>query len=160
MKFKYLFTLAFIAICTNSCKKQSNTEYASQPPIKFIFENAKGENLLNPATPGYFVHENIRKYDLINGEVKLYHQPNLVNHPYGYMLNNTKIGYIIEFRHNLEEELSPSTSYIDWGNGDRDTLVFGRKLKNEVNLEITDIWYNGKNVFNENNAPYLIKIVK
>ncbi|HAO09271.1 MAG TPA: hypothetical protein DCQ50_20345 [Chryseobacterium sp.] len=149
-----LFFIGFLG-----CKKQGSAETLG-PPVLFKIENAQGQDLLDPATPGYFVHDNIRKYDLINGEKKLYYKPNLA-HPYGYIISKTSTeGYIMYVAPNKEEKISPTTTYIDWGNGDRDTFVFAMTKNDGAYIATTDIWYNGVSIFNVNTSPYWIKIVK
>ncbi len=155
----FLFTLAFLSFCFIGCNKQGSAE-TLDPSSVFKIENVKGQNMLDPETVGYFEHEKIRKYDLVNGEQKLYYQPNL-DHPFGYNINKTSAeGFVMHISPNKESSHSPTTTYIDWGNGDKDTLVFAMTKNDGAHTVTTDIWYNGVSVYNTNNTPYVIKIVK
>lgn len=46
-------------------------------------------------------------------------------------------------------EPSPTTAYIDWGNGDRDTIVSNLE-RGRGYFFTTEVWFNGKQVLGKN----------
>lgn len=160
MKFMYSFTCVFALINIFSCNKQSTKSEARYTLVVFKIENALGQNLFDPATTGYYRPENIKVFYLVNGEEKLYSKPNL-DYPHGYrILNSSAIGYYMTIFANTEATESPTTTYIDWGNGDKDTLVCAMNKKDGVYQMITDAWYNNEKINNIAGGLNILKIVK
>lgn len=159
MKYIHCFTLTFILFSFLACKKQENSE-AIYTSVLLKVENTQGGNLLDPSTTGYFKPQDIKVYYLVNGEAKLYNKPNL-DYPRGYRISNTSTaGAVITIFANTESAENPTTTYIDWGNGDRDTLVCAMTKKDGVFQMITDTWYNEKNVHNTSGGSGIFTIVK
>lgn len=159
MKLTRCFTwmLAFVNIL--GCNKQSTSE-AIDTTVVFKVENAQGQNLLDPATTGYFKPESIKIFYLVNGEKKLYNKPNL-DYPHGYRVVNAKTsGYAVTVFVNNENPESPTTTYIDWSNGDTDTLVCAMIKKNGVYQNIAEAWYNEEKISNRSGGINIFKIVK
>lgn len=161
MKHILHFTWAFAFINLFGCNKQSTgTGEAIDTQVVIKIENAQGQNLLDPATSGHFKPENIKMYYLVNGEEKLYNKPNL-NYPYGYRIMNTStVGYIMTIFANNENAESPTTTYIDWGNGDKDTLVCAITKKDGAYQMITDAWYNNEKINNRSGGSDIFKVIK
>ena len=136
-----------------SCKKSNtanNYEVFSSIPIYMFVENAQGQSLLNSATKGYYDASKIRKYDLIDGQAKLYYRPNLTWYN-GLTVTNQMGNIYLVVIPNVDSEESPTTTYIDWGNGDKDTLMCAMtKSESGYFNQVTDIWYNGTKVYPEN----------
>ncbi len=160
MKYIIFSGVSFFLLSLFGCKKQGMAE-AIDITVPIRVENALGQSLLDPETPGHFMLENIRKYDLVNGEPKLYYKSNL-DFPYGYKISNSKeYNYsFITIVPNIESEESPTTTYIDWGNGDRDTIVCAMTKNDGAYQHTTDVWYNGAKVFSNSTGSYPITIVK
>jgi len=159
MKYIIFLGVSLFVICLFGCKKQGKA-YTIDYPIMISVANLQGQSLLDPETPGHFILEDIRKYDLVNGEAKLYYKSNL-DWAYGYkVVNTTSAGYIITVAPNIESKESPTTTYIDWGNGDRDTIVCAM-TKNDGTYQFKEgVWYNGEKVFTRGVSAEPIVIVK
>lgn len=160
MKYIIFSGVSLFLLSLFGCKKQGMGEVVDiAVPIRV--ENALGQSLLDPETPGHFILENIRKYDLVNGKAKLYYKSNL-DWAYGYSIKNSKeYNYsFITIVPNIESKESPTTTYIDWGNGDRDTLLCTMTRNDGGYRLTTDVWYNGAKVFSQSTGSYPITIVK
>ena len=151
--------MAFLFTNFLGCKKQGMGETLDAGVVIKV-ENAKGDNLLDPTTPGHFKQEDIKIYFLVDGKEKLFYRPNLDN-PYGfYIMYGSTVGSVIAIRGNNEDlKHNPTTTYIDWGNGDRDTLVCTWQ-GDGAHLQIVEAWYNGVKINNRAGAPDTFKVIK
>ena len=147
----YFIAPMLILMCLLSCNKEENIGKTSSlainlsVPIKLV--NKEGKNLLDPSTPNYYKSENIKKYDLIDGKEQLFYKSNW-QFPYGFsIVENSNLSHI-NFGANIVSKENPTTTYIDWGNGDRDTLVCGMTKTNDGYYQfIKELWINGKKVY-------------
>lgn len=157
MKLVPFVLIATSTLLTLSCQK--NNEMADTPPysvgVTMLVENTQGLNLLAPTTPGYFKDGEIKKYDLVDGRLKLYYDGKLDWYN-GYHIvtpkemGNLNTNYYLTVFPNIESKENPTTTYIDWGNGDRDTLICGMKKNSGGNYYYTEnVWYNGEKVWPE-----------
>ncbi|WP_346238206.1 hypothetical protein ABDK00_003930 [Niabella insulamsoli] len=54
----------------------------------------------------------------------------------------------IEVIPNIRSSDNPTTAYIDWGNGDRDTLVCKmEKIRSDQYNLTKEVWFNGEKVY-------------
>lgn len=158
MKLMSFFAIVtFASILLVGCQK--NTETADTPPysvaVTILVENAKGQNLLDPITPSYFKDGEIKKYDLVNGQPKLFYDGKLDWYN-GYHIvtpkemANLNSNYYIKVVPNIESKENPTTTYIDWGNGDKDTLVCDIKKNADGHYNLTqNVRFNGEKVWPE-----------
>lgn len=158
MKLIYFFTFTFF--CFYGCQKQKKY-YAIDPPLMLKLENKIGQNLLDPATVGHIDEKNIRVSYLIDGIEQPYYKPNL-DWPNGYSISSTiSAGYVVTVVYNRESKQNPTTTYIDWGNGNKDTIVCAMTVNDGTYQFVTDIWYNGLKVFTKGEkGEWLLKIIK
>lgn len=121
---KKLLLFTGIAMFLGGCSKITikNNQYSVLGPDNFYFlvQNTQGQNLLDPSTPGYFKEEDIKIIYLTDGVEKLYYEPHL-DWSRGFYLSP---GYRLMISFNRAKSgLSSATTYIQWNNQDRDTLV-------------------------------------
>ncbi|HAO09272.1 MAG TPA: hypothetical protein DCQ50_20350 [Chryseobacterium sp.] len=152
----------FVA-CT---KRQSPNSIPVSLAIPIVVVNKQGQNLLDPATPDYFKDGDIKRYDLINGQIKLYHDDRDIRPDWnnGYHIVTPKeMGLSDDYNYrrfiriypNTERtEPNPTTTYIDWGRGNRDTLVCSMMKTDEGYYTITEeVWYNHEKVLPATQSP-------
>jgi hypothetical protein len=156
--------LMLVFMCLFSCSKEENIEETNNlainigVPIKLV--NKAGQNLLEPSTPNYYKAENIKKYDLIDGKEQLFYKSNWSS-PYGFSITKNPNLTYINVRANTESKENPTTTYIDWGNGDRDTLVCKMTKTNDGYYQfIQELWINGEKVFEGKPVDNIFTIVK
>ncbi|GEM_PF-1230621 len=156
MKLLSFVVFANIGLLLMSCQKN---KISNSPPysvaVSILVENAQGQNLLAPTVPGYFKDGEIKKYDLVNGQAKLYYDGKL-DWSNGYHIvtpkemSNLNSNYYLTVVPNIESKDNPTTTYIDWGNGDKDTLVCDIKKNAEGYYYHTlNVWFNGDKVWPE-----------
>ena len=161
MKYAIIFTSVLILANLLSCKKKSVKETAIYLSVYIKVQNAQGQDLLGPQTTGYFKPEQLKIYYLVNGEEKLYDRPNL-NISRGFTIFNASTYgcYLMNvFVNNANAENEPTTTYIDWGNGDRDTIVAAIDKRENYQM-ITNAWYNGEELSNEKESGFLFQVFK
>ncbi len=62
---------------------------------------------------------------------------------------------------NLQAKDSPATFYLDWGNGDRDTIICAITKRDGAYQFTTEVWYNGTKVFDRSSGSGdVITIIK
>lgn len=138
---------------------QKNKEIAGTPPnsvaVTILVENVQGQNLLAQTTTGHFKDGEIKKYDLVNGQPKLFYDGKLDWYN-GYHIvtpkemGNLNSNYYLTVVPNIESKENPTTTYIDWGNGDKDTLVCDMKKNADGYYYLTqNVWFNGEKVWPE-----------
>lgn len=112
--------------------------------IQIMVVDSAGNNLLGDTIPNGIDPDRIRLYDVINGVVQLRYNINR-DVPFG-------VGYTLEpgwerigFVPNLSSGEEFITTYIDWGNGDRDTVLSYVWRNGECNNPIIckKVWFNG-----------------
>ncbi len=146
MKPVLLLALLFVLPMYN-CKKNNNLREAINYSVQIFVENRSGQNLLDPNTPGYFKEENIRMYWLVDGKEELFYYPHL-DHPFGLVVAK-ELGqanaYLNIYSVNHKAKENPTTTYIDWGNGDRDTVLAKMTLNpgGDKYQLVEKVWING-----------------
>lgn len=142
------FSIIVLAACSKEKQHSSNSTPVSVL-VDLMIENKQGQSLLDPNTPGYFKNGVVKKYDLINGQSKLYYEGHLDwYNGYNIVSNKGNQSYITIVPNTERTEASPLTSYIDWGNGDTDTLVCSMKKNQDGYYYLTEeVWFNGDKVY-------------
>ncbi len=120
--------------------------------VNIILENKLGLSLLDPATPGYYNSNNFKVYYLIDGQEVLFNKPKW-DYSSGFFVANEYGKSFVRIFLNMEGKTNPSTTYIQWNSGDKDTLVC-RLNEDErgAQISVADAWYNGVKVLPENYA--------
>lgn len=159
---KNLFLLLLCILV--SCEKQQPSKIFIDTDIDIVIENDGGNNLLLAQTPNFIVFDSIKLAYLLDGT-----QFNVYNHnmdcPRSICLINDP-GYPVRVRifpNDIIDEEYPIT-YINWGNGDIDTLRCLFERKNEGSyLSCSKVWFNEVQMFPNQGIPELgraFKIVK
>ena len=113
--------------------------------IQIMVVDSAGNNLLGDTIPNGIDPDRIRLYDVINGKKQLCYYPNL-DVPFCVSFVNESGRESIVFTPNIsnpgEEYI---TTYIDWGNGDLDTVVSYVWRNGECDNPIIckKVWFNG-----------------
>lgn len=155
MKTLHLLLTLFLIMLFASCSKEQSASKGISILVNIMVENTQGQNLLDPFTPGHFKIEDIKKYDLVDGKEKLFYMANW-NDPWGFRLVGEGEMTHLSLAPNIERtESNPTTTYIDWGNGDKDTLVCKMKTNSEGYYYFTEeVWFNGEKVFPDQSQKY------
>lgn len=154
----------FIAICLMSCDDEMKEGFPGPKGIDLLILNKEGNNLINSDAEHAIEFEKVKNLYLINGE--------LVNQFHGN-LDSPKLCSIVDSKHSLgyifrltlsehTTENNTSTTVIDWGNGDSDTIV--ATMDPYTKLPFSNFWYNGvpmkeltEKTFGEGNYYFEIK---
>lgn len=145
---KYLFFLTFLLFL--SCSKDNQTDSVSTS-IDIFVEDAAGNNLLNTTLSNSINFDDIKLMYLIDGNTHEVYNSNL-DCPrsicYIADVGNERVRI---FPNDSEGEEYPIT-YIDWGNGDVDTLKchFVRKDNGSSSIVCDKVWLNDIPMFPEN----------
>jgi len=141
---RILFTIVLLAGCEkyeSPCPKWDQISIS----IQMMVVDSAGNNLLGDTIPNGIDPERIRLYDEKNGKVQLRYNPNL-DVPFWVSYVNEPGRERIVFTPNIsvpgEEYI---TTYIDWGNGDRDTVLSYVWRNGECDNPIIckKVWFNG-----------------
>ena len=155
MKTLHLLLTLFLIMLFASCSKEQSASKGVSILVNIMVENTQGQNLLDPFRPGHFKIEDIKKYDLVDGKEKLFYMANW-NDPWGFRLVGEGEMTHLSLAPNIERtESNPTTTYIDWGNGDKDTLVCKMRTDSEGYYYFTEeVWFNGERVFPDQSQKY------
>ncbi len=137
---KSLRILAVIAIIVSSCYRLCPKWVQFSTSIQVIVEDSLGNNLLVDTVVGSIDPDKIRLYDIYKEKLRMRNYQNLDN-PYGVAYIDDLGRKRIAFSPSIGTREEYITTYIDWGNGDRDTVV-------------SCVWRNG-----ECNNPIIVEIV-
>ena len=163
---KNLFFLLVI-LCFMSCEKEKTSNFPGPKGLGIVLINEIGENLFNLETENSIDFDKVQNLYLIDGEYVPQYHGNL-DHPKlcDIFDSEQKIGNFLGItpsEHFNEEGLS--TTVIDWGNGDSDTIV--ASMDSYTKLPYSEFWYNGilmedlpKKNFSEENDDYYYEIQK
>ena len=124
-----------------SCEKENQERDPGPKFIDIVLINEEGANLFNSETENSIEFEKVKNFYLINGEY--------VNQYYGnydwpkncgiydseYPLGNVFRIYLSEYAN----EDNKSTTVIDWGNGDADTII--ATMNPKTKLPNSEFWY-------------------
>jgi len=159
---KNLFFLIFCILF--SCEKQQNSSILIDTEIDIIIENESGDNLILAQTPDFIVFDSIKIAYLLNGGQFNVYNSNM-DCPRSICLINDP-GYAVRVRifpNDVIDAEYPIT-YINWGNGDIDTLKCHFLRKNEgAYVSCDKVWFNEVQMFPDQVIPDLgraFKIVK
>lgn len=160
---KYLILSIFVI--SLSCKKEYCCDSISTEIDIFVVDTL-GNDLLNTEIHGAINTDLIKLMYLIDGDVQEVYEPNM-DCPRSVCFLDTDPGRerIRIFPNEVESEEYPIT-YIDWGNGDIDTLkchFIRNDDGNSSSIVCDKVWFNNVLEFPDNAIPGLdraFKIVK
>ncbi len=156
-----------IAICFMSCEKGKQESFPGPKGVDLVLVNKDKTNLFNYETENYIDFEEIKNIHVIDGEnIEQYHAH--ADWPKGCGIYDSEHDIGNVFGIGLSEYFDDkglSTTIIDWGNGDSDTIV--ATMNPYTNLPYSEFWYNGilmkdlsKKNFSEENDDYYFEIYK
>ena len=126
-----------------SCGKEKQDKFPGPKGIRLVIIDEEGNNLFNREVENAIEFEKIRNLYLINGELVNQYHGNM-DSPKLCSMNDSEESLGNVFWINLSEhkgEKNTSTTVIDWGNGDSDTIV--ATMDSYTNLPYENFWYNG-----------------
>jgi len=141
---KSLRILTVIAIIVSSCYRLCPKWVQFSTSIQVIVEDSLGNNLLVDTVEGSIDPDKIRLYDVYKGALRMRYYQNLDN-PYGVAYIDDPGRERIAFSPSIGTREEYVTTYIDWGNGDRDTVVCYVWRNGECNnpIIVKKVWFNG-----------------
>ncbi|MFV0365945.1 MAG: hypothetical protein ACK5JS_05490 [Mangrovibacterium sp.] len=146
-----ILVYTLIAISFMSCEKGQQENFPGSKGLYLVLVNTNGENLLNPKTENSIDFNKVKRFCLIDGEyIEQYHGH--LDHPKGCGIFDSEYAIGNIFATDLSGDInenSTSTTVIDWGNGDSDTIV--ATMNPDTNFPYSEFWYNGISMkdFNE-----------
>lgn len=148
---KYLiFSIFLISL---SCNKEKYCCDARSTGIGIFVVDSLGNDLLNTEIPGAINTNEIELMYLIDGSMQTVYNPNMdCPRNVCYYNEHPEGGFIRIFPNEVESEEYPIT-YIDWGNGDIDTLKchFIRNDDGRSSSIVCDkVWFNNILEFPDN----------
>ncbi len=123
-KLFFLCTVIAVYILAGCSKTIRNNQYGMFGPddLSLVVQNKQGQNLLDPSTPGHFKEKDFKIIYLTEGVEKLFYEPNL-DWARGFYLAKPAYWLKIAYNNRVKPELPSATTYIQWNDQDRDTLV-------------------------------------
>ena len=134
----FLILLIFV-----SCQDHKIGDVIYDVAIDVVLKNSNGENLLAEQTADHIDFESINVSYLLEGDVQTVYNSNL-DCPKNICLINDP-GQPVGVRIYLNDALGDAypVTYIDWGNGDIDTLKSHFVRKNDGAYVVSDsVWFN------------------
>ncbi|MBN8684272.1 MAG: hypothetical protein J0L99_16615 [Chitinophagales bacterium] len=157
MRFLLFLTLSALL----ACNKETPPSEVVDTAIDIQIENQMGENLLNEATNNAINPDAIKLMYLIDGKALTVYNTQL-DCPSGFCrIEELGFNGIRIFPNDVASEAFPIT-YIDWGNGDTDTIKCQFE-RGEHFMRCSKVWVNETLSFPDQAIPGLgraIKIVK
>jgi hypothetical protein len=133
--------------------------------IRVLFTDSEGKGILSQTNPSFEMEDLRFYYYDVNLNYVLHHDarldyPHFVGPNEGDILNLIPVFGAIDGTY---KEDGKSTSYLDFGNGDIDTIEVSGIIGSPI-TRIHNVWYNGVQMQSENNCGELdgcgFKIVK
>ena len=162
---KNLIFLLLVSILVFSCNSNddnqgNNSFYNYARGVQFRVSSTSGIDLLNPNNTGAYLEENIKTYNLIDGEVVEAYYANATN-PRGFSITSPEDSGDDKYRINVHvynPELENVVTYIEWNETDTDTIK-SNSVANGNSLVLTQAWYNNNLLIDESteNLPEIIK---
>lgn len=123
--------------------------------VSLLYTDEAGNDLLNPDRPVAWNVHNIEIYHLKNGEKEKRFDGNL-DRPKGIFIhyNETEERYKLGIR--LSEHISDgfTVTYVEFPNGQMDTLRIRAEKKSNGVMRASKFWYNNVLLFDENEYDY------
>jgi hypothetical protein len=148
MKYLILFVFGMLF----SCNKETPKSDVVDTQVDIIIEDSNGNNLLSGTTPSTINVDSIKLMYLINGNTHTVYNEHLDCQRNVCYIGDAGSERVRIFPNDVAEEEYPIT-YINWGNGDTDTLKchFVRKDNgNESSVVCDSVWLNDVPMFPEN----------
>jgi len=118
-----IVTLSFV-IWLISCQKNSMQKNVTvvDAGVGMLIENRQGQNLLDPKTSGYYMSQDIKIINVINGQEKVFFESNW-DSPYEFVISELLEKYYISFRPTMAtKDQEITTTYIEWTPSNRDKI--------------------------------------
>jgi len=139
MKNILIISMITLFFSCNDDDSPSSTAIDTGIGIKVL--NSSGEDLLNTNTTNHFNGDNIRLFQLINGEITLIYNPNM-DLPYGYSIETDTEGNNIVNAGFLPDASHEHPEYIvKWSDTEQDTLKCEVEQFSNV-LRFSKVWVN------------------
>jgi len=135
-----------------SCNKEKSQNEVISTNIDIFVENSIGENLLKETHPNVINSDSIKLIYLINGNKFTVYNADMDCPRNICYITDSGSERIRVFPNDVENEEYPVT-YINWGNGDMDTLKchFVRKDNGSSSSIVCDkVWFNDLLMFPDN----------
>ena len=133
-----LFLFTFV-----SCQKEEDCCDIIDVDVVIIYENEKGEDLLNPENEASFDHDDIKIYFDVGGNKEYAYQGNLDYPNFHYVNQDADGKYHLVVYANTELVNQKSVTFIELNESTTDTLRLIFKTPNQ-SLITEKIWYNGE----------------
>jgi hypothetical protein len=148
-KIGYLFVTILLSLSCSDEKDCCSQIAGNNTLFEFSLVNQNGEDLLNENTQNSYNTNNIKLYNLIDGEEILINNPNS-DSPNGYSIFE-KDGLNL-FRPFFKESNLEISGIIEWNPNKRDKISLEMVQQSENVKRLVKIKYNGEIVWNEETA--------
>lgn len=144
----FLITILSISSCRPN-REPIKEAVSIDAYVDLTIKNNAGQDLLDPNTPNTLNTNNIKLYNVVNGQaIEVYHGN--YTYPKNYLIYNYKdVKAIRVFVNHTDAEELPTT-YIKWNDNNTDTIKchFSRGSGNDGSFILCDkVWYNSNIVF-------------
>ncbi|MFB9056603.1 hypothetical protein ACFFU9_07565 [Mariniflexile ostreae] len=137
-----------IAFLFMNCDEEKISGFPGPKGVHLVLINKNGENLLNSGTENKINFEKVKNLYLIDGEYVEQYEGHL-DSPKKCKIYDSQQDIGNLFGIGLSEYFNAeglSTTIIDWGNGDKDTIQ--ADINPDTKLPYTEFWYNGVSMKN------------
>lgn len=155
-----LIVFTLIVSCDSNEDRNNNSSYALIRFVEFKVASIDGVDLLNPNNINAYKSNDIKIYNLIDGEVvEVFNQSSTIQRDFKIVSpeNSGIEEYFIRVYIN-NTELENAITYIEWNETDTDTIK-SNSVANGNSLVLTQAWYNDELLIDENteSLPEIIK---
>ena len=156
----FMLLATILIVSCNSNDDNNNSFYFLNRHIEFKVTSIGGIDLLNPNNTNAYLKNNIKIYNLIEGNVvEVYNQNAEYSRDFKIVPpedSGIEEYFIRVYINNLE--LENAITYIEWDETDTDTIK-SISVANGSSLILTQAWYNDKLLIDENteSLPEIIK---
>lgn len=147
------------AVVLASCSSNSTSPIEGVPNpgvhVAFSFLDENGNDLLDLENPEAWGEDNITIYNLIDGEKKSRFNVNM-DKPKGFSILYHEEEDMFFMSLNLSEQIDDgyTTTFIEFPNGETDTLKIKAEQKSNLVTRAGKFWYNEKLLFDEEETEY------
>lgn len=139
----------FLISCDDSLDAPSG-EYVDLG-MKISILSSAGNDLLDPENPDHIEWENIKIFHLEGEELVEVYDP-MMDAPRGFSVYKVDSNFLINVSGNIAADKIGET-VIKWGEEDTDILTYEIVRKNNGGwVSISKVWFNGEEVWNEDNG--------
>lgn len=142
--------LFFLSMACNSSTEPESISGISNPAItvNLSYVDESGNDLLDSTNPNGWTEEDITIYYLKQGEKETVFDPDM-KYPKNIQMRSDPVhGNYINLILNPYLEDNHSITYIEFPNGETDTLKIHAEMVKDVGMWGDKFWYNGELLFN------------